>query len=364
VAQDIKMGISIAPAPSSSATSDYDELRDILADCELAYRLGYNSIWTQEHHATSYHQVPGTLLFLSYVARSCPEFDLGTACIILPWHNPVRLAGELTMLAGLTRGDLQIGCGRGTSRHEYYTMGVDMSQARERFDETLDILRLALTGKPFTYTGQFHSYPREICIHPNPQQKRINLYGAVGSVPSAKLMAERAVPPLFTSAFPNRMLGEMVSGWKSHMQASDKSIDVDFNIQGQLLIADTDEEAYALGREYYPLFFKMMVEHYEVEKSASVGVQGYEDFEKVFASYRRWGTEPGAIDQWLGRQFVGSAETVSRRMQELIDLGFNSFGFTPHVYGVPNDIRRDCMRRFAEDVAPNFSPSFRPRTVN
>jgi alkanesulfonate monooxygenase SsuD/methylene tetrahydromethanopterin reductase-like flavin-dependent oxidoreductase (luciferase family) len=360
--RDIKMGLSLAPAPSDPSTSDYDELHDILADCVLANQLGYSGIWTQEHHATVYHQLPGTLLFLSHVARSCPNIDLGSACIILPWHNPVRLAGELTMLAGLTKADLHIGCGRGTSRHEYYAMGIDMAEARERFDETLEILNLALTGEPFTYEGKFHSYPRPITIHPNPAGRNITLYGAVGSIPSAQLMAERAIPPIFTSGFPKRMLGEMLGGWKSHMQSVGKNSDVDFNVQGQILVADTDEEAYALGRRYFPLFFQKMLEHYEVEKSACVGVEGYEDFERVFATYRRWGTEPGAIDQYLDRNFVGSPETIGRRMQEFIDLGFNSFGFTPHVFGVPKALRRDTMVRFAKEVAPAFSSSFRPRT--
>lgn len=363
MAQDIKMGISLAPAPSNAETSDYAELRHIFEDCELAYQLGYKSIWVQEHHATVYHQSPGSLLFLAHIARSCPEFDLGTACIILPWHNPVRLAGELAVLAGLTRGELHIGCGRGTSRHEYYVMDVDMSQSRERYDETLAIMNLALTGEPFTYEGKFYSYPRPITIHPNPQGKRIILYGAVGSVPSAMMMAERAIPPIFTSAFPNRLLGEMLNGWKDHMRGVGKSVDVDFNIQGQLLVADTEEKAYALGRQYFPLFFQQMLEHYEVEKSASVGVEGYEDFERVFETYRRWGNEPGAIDQWLNRNFVGSPESISRRIQDLVDLGFNSFGFTPHVFGVPQALRRDSMVRFARDVAPNFSSSFKARSL-
>lgn len=362
MAQDIKLGLSLAPAPSSADTLDYSELGDILDDCFLAYELGYKSVWFQEHHATLYHQCPGPLMLLSYLARSCPDLDLGTACLILPWHNPVRLAGELTTLAGLTRGDLLIGLGRGTSRDEYYSIGVDMSESRERFDEVLDILRLGLSGKPFTYEGKFHSYPREVTIHPNPQGRRIHLYGAVGSVPTAQMMAKRCIPPLFTSAFPNRVLGEMLGSWKDHMISAGNSVDVDFTVQGQMLVADTDDEAYALGREYFPLFFRMLAHHYGVEKAANINTKGYEDFERVFETYRRWGNVPGAIDQYLERQFVGSPESVSRRIQDLVDLGFNSFGFTPHVYGVPKDLRRLSMTRFAREIAPNFSASFRPRS--
>ncbi len=84
------------------------------------------------------------------MAARLPKFGLGTAVIVTPWHHPLRLAEELSMLTQLTDAPLRIGLGRGNAPIEYEAFGVPMAQAKDRFEECWDILRLALQGKPFT----------------------------------------------------------------------------------------------------------------------------------------------------------------------------------------------------------------------
>src|SRR4029077_7293541 len=75
-------------------------------------------------------------------------------CVVgAPWHEPLRLAGELAMLTNMTSQRLYIGLGRGTAKYEYDAFGIEMGEARERFKEVWEILDLAMRGEPFTYGG-------------------------------------------------------------------------------------------------------------------------------------------------------------------------------------------------------------------
>ncbi len=100
------------------------------------------------------------------------------------------------MLSNLTDGDLFIGMGRGTAKMEYDAFNVNMEHARGRLRETLDILRLGLTGYEFNYEGEHFQIGCTIRIRPTPQQDKIHLFGAIGSLESARLTGEMGVAPL------------------------------------------------------------------------------------------------------------------------------------------------------------------------
>ena len=70
---------------------------------------------------------------MAHIAAAFPDLALGTCVLVAPWHEPLRLAGELAMLTNMTEQKLYIGLGRGTAKYEYDAFGVDMTQARERF---------------------------------------------------------------------------------------------------------------------------------------------------------------------------------------------------------------------------------------
>src|SRR3954447_25913995 len=111
---------------------------------ELVEPLGLDSIWATEHYGSAYSMQPNPLQYLAYWAGRTERVDLGTAVIVAPWWNPVRLAHEISMLDILPKGRrLHLGLGRGIAEHEYASLGVPREQSREYFHEVVEILRAA-----------------------------------------------------------------------------------------------------------------------------------------------------------------------------------------------------------------------------
>src|SRR5215475_1108852 len=130
------VGYSIGPQNPDDRWVDADVLERELRLLDLAVELGFESVWTVEHHFTEYLLSPDPVQLLTWLGARHPRVRLGTGVIVLPWHQPVRCAEQIALLDNLTGGRLVLGLGRGISRIEYEGFGVDMSTSRERFVAT------------------------------------------------------------------------------------------------------------------------------------------------------------------------------------------------------------------------------------
>jgi len=84
--------------------SDLQLYQEAMALADLVEPLGFDSLWSLEHHFTGYAMTPSPLQFLSYYAASTRRIQLGTAVIVLPWNDPVRIAEEIAMLDVMSGG--------------------------------------------------------------------------------------------------------------------------------------------------------------------------------------------------------------------------------------------------------------------
>ena len=106
------------------AIPDHQNMDDTLYMGELVEPLGFDSIWATEHYGSAYSMQPNPLQYLAYWAGRTSRVDVGTAVIVAPWWNPVRLASEISMLDILLKGRrLHLGIGRGIAPHEYASLG-------------------------------------------------------------------------------------------------------------------------------------------------------------------------------------------------------------------------------------------------
>src|ERR1700691_189984 len=170
--------------------SDASVVREHLAMGDLAEPLGFDSLFALEHHFTGYAMSPAPTQLLSYYAGRTKRIQLGTAVIVIPWHDPIRIAEQIALLDVLCGGRCLFGFGRGAARTEYEGFRIPMDQARPRFKEGLDIIRLGLTQESFEYQGQFFTIPRT-SIRPAPvSHPELRFYGSANSPESAKLLAD------------------------------------------------------------------------------------------------------------------------------------------------------------------------------
>jgi alkanesulfonate monooxygenase SsuD/methylene tetrahydromethanopterin reductase-like flavin-dependent oxidoreductase (luciferase family) len=178
----------VASAADEPGTSDAELYRTLLEDVEINAELGYKNFWLIEHHFSDYFPTPSPLLLASHIAARFPEVSLGTCVLVTPWYDPLRLAGEISMLSLMTEQPLHLGLGRGTAKYEFDAFGLEMSESRQRFQEAYEILRTGLEGKEFTFEGSQFQVQRPISIRPNVAgvtTDRIHFYGAIGSPGSA-----------------------------------------------------------------------------------------------------------------------------------------------------------------------------------
>src|SRR5690349_17269479 len=111
-----------------------------------AEQLGYHSVFVVEHHFTGVGQLSASLNFLSYLAGRTERIRLGTAVVVLPWHNPVLLAEQVATLDLLSNGRFDFGVGKGYRDSEFSGFGIPIAEATERYDEALEVLRKAWTS--------------------------------------------------------------------------------------------------------------------------------------------------------------------------------------------------------------------------
>jgi alkanesulfonate monooxygenase SsuD/methylene tetrahydromethanopterin reductase-like flavin-dependent oxidoreductase (luciferase family) len=167
---------------------------------KLAEPLGFDSIWTVEHHFTPYTMVPDPIRLLSYFAACTERINMGTMVVVLPWHDPIRAAEDIANLDLLLEGrKFYPGVGRGAAKIEFDGLRIPQGESRTRFAESVEIIRLALSGKAFSYEGKHFKIP-ELEIRPkprsDPQELLDRMHMAWGAAESMPIAAQMGLKPL------------------------------------------------------------------------------------------------------------------------------------------------------------------------
>src|ERR1700753_4106303 len=113
------VGSALIFQATDPSRTDRDVLKAGLALRDLGEPLGFDSIWGVEHHFTDYTMCPDVLQFLSYFAGRTERVQLGSMVVVLPWHNPMRVAEQIVMLDHYSNGRFILGLGRGLGRVEF-----------------------------------------------------------------------------------------------------------------------------------------------------------------------------------------------------------------------------------------------------
>ena len=139
---------------SGEGRTDRNVYRNELRLAELAEPLGFESIWGVEHHFTDYTMCPDVLQFLTYMAGRTTTLQLGSMVVVLPWHDPIRVAEQVTVLDHMCDGRFIFGIGRGLGRVEFEGFGVNQEESRERFVESAQMILEGLESGVCEFDGK------------------------------------------------------------------------------------------------------------------------------------------------------------------------------------------------------------------
>ena len=145
-----------AAARRGSPEFDSSEgFRDFIDYNIEAEALGFHSTFVVEHHFTGYGQVSATLNLLTWLGARTRRLRLGTAVLVLPWHNPVLLAEQAATLDLLSGGRLDFGIGKGYRYNEFAGFAMPMEEADERFNESREVMIRSWTSDvPWSHRGR------------------------------------------------------------------------------------------------------------------------------------------------------------------------------------------------------------------
>ena len=191
-----------------------------------AESLGFCSTFLVEHHFTGFGQISATLNLLTFIAARTTTLRLGTAVIVLPWHNPVLLAEQAATLDLLSQGRLDFGIGMGYRYREFAGFCMPMEEAAQRFDESLEVILKAWTSDaPWSHRGRYWQFEDVVVEPPTAQKPHPPLWMGAGSPESIKKVAAQGYKLLLDQYASIGEIGERIALFKSEVEKQGRTFD-------------------------------------------------------------------------------------------------------------------------------------------
>src|SRR5499427_659530 len=209
-------------APGQTHAERYAEMLDVIA---LADSLGFDVAWLAElHFGGAFSLLANPLLAVPVIAQRTKRIRIGTAATLLPLHHPLSCAEQAATADLLSGGRLEFGVGRGSIPTQFHGFRVPVAENRARFDEALEIVRLAWTRDRFSYSGRFHEVDN-LSVVPKPVQRpHPPIRVAVHTAESFAHLGDLGLPIYSgTTTTPLPELRECMAIYRAHMAAAGHS---------------------------------------------------------------------------------------------------------------------------------------------
>jgi alkanesulfonate monooxygenase SsuD/methylene tetrahydromethanopterin reductase-like flavin-dependent oxidoreductase (luciferase family) len=306
--------------------------REFIENNVEAEALGFHSTFLVEHHFTGFGQVSATLNLLTWLGARTTTLRLGTAVMVLAWHNPVLLAEQAASLDLLSGGRLDLGIGKGYRYNEFSGFCVPMAEADERFDESLQVMLKAWTSDaPWSHRGKHWQFEGVVVEPPTVQKPHPRLWMGAGSPASIKKVAALGYGLLLDQFTLIEEIGERIALFRSEVEARGRVFDpMSVGVTRSVSVVTTREEreraveARLAGRRRID--------------ALTEGPDGQGRARNLTAAE----AEAGAL--------YGTPDEIAAKLQRLRDLGaeyvlLNCAGGRP------------TLRRFAREIMPAFEAS-------
>ena len=333
--------------------SDAENMDNTLYMGDLVEPLGFDSIWATEHYGSAYSMQPNPLQYLAFWAGRTNRVDMGTAVIVAPWWNPVRLAHEISMLDILLRGRrLHLGIGRGIAPHEYASLGYPLEQSHKYFYDVINAIKAADGAERFEFHGEVYDIPpttiRPQARHKGDLTKDIKV--AFTTKASAQMAAENGLGQMFVSGADLNEMTTQVQMFNTIRSELGLPPDQPTTLLW-MYCAETEEEAEEGWEYFYDQLTAAQHHYFEWNNPGFDGIHGYEEYlERQTADI---GTADAGFAARRGTMPIGTPDQIIekiKRLQETISLE----KIVVHVFygGMPRDKAEKSLRLFAERVLP------------
>jgi alkanesulfonate monooxygenase SsuD/methylene tetrahydromethanopterin reductase-like flavin-dependent oxidoreductase (luciferase family) len=221
--------------------------RDRLELVRAADQAGFDHFFKSEHHMIPLDAMPSIGLFFAAASQCTSRIRLGALVYLLPFHHPIRLAEEICSVDHLLEGRFDVGVGRGISLPEHELWGLDTTRMIENYEESLAVLRAALTTDELTFHGERYHFD-DLPIILRPYQRPMPPMWHPGNIVAA---ANERMNTIVGG--PVALVAEQVAKYHAACEAAGWSGGTVGGINN-IYIAPTDEEARARVRSAWAVF--------------------------------------------------------------------------------------------------------------
>jgi alkanesulfonate monooxygenase SsuD/methylene tetrahydromethanopterin reductase-like flavin-dependent oxidoreductase (luciferase family) len=334
------------------ARTDRDVYRNELRLADLAEPLGFESIWGVEHHFTDYTMCPDVLQFLTYMAGRTERARLGSMVVVLPWHDPMRVAEEVSMLDNISGGRLILGLGRGAGKVEFDGFRLSMDESRQRFTESAEMLLGGLETGYCEYDGTFVKQPRA-AIRPAPFKSfRGRTYAAAVSPESLPIMAKLGVGILIIPQKPWKEVARELETYRS-IYRDVNGVEAPPPVSAGWTFCDENAaRAEEMARRFIGGYYQTVLDHYQFQGDHLARTKGYEYYGKMAEKITQYGTDT-VVDYFMNLQVWGTPEQCYEKILDIHARTNNSHYIGVFSYaGMLYEDAEANMRLFAREVMP------------
>lgn len=351
----MRYGLFYLPSSLPSSRADGSaRLRAVVEQAGYAEQLGFDSIWLAEHHFHSFGGLfSATPVIGSAIAQRTSTIRIGTAVILLPYHNPLRVAEDYATLDCLSGGRLQFGIGHGFVKWEALTFGIPLDELRDRFRENLEVILKTWSEPVLNHKGLFHEY-HGVEVWPRPLQQPYPAVwmAATSTVESFELAGRRGfhlmLIPFLHDVEELRLKVEAYFDARraaGHDQSTARVLAV-----YHMNVGESSAEARAAVA-------RGLAEYHEAATHANSLTPGMKDPESYRShEHHRAQMRQLTFDDMVSRSRVlaGSAQEIRERVEYVRErLYLTDLAGNFALGGLTDDQARASMRRFIEQVASN-----------
>lgn len=325
-------------------------LLDTVDDIAYADELGFDSAWLAEHHFSRYGILGNPLMLGTMLAERTRRITLGTAVLVLPFHDPVRLAEDAALLDHLSGGRLRLGIGRGYQPKEFRGFRRRPEDNKELYQETVDILKLAWAEESWSYQGK-HYQLEDMTIFPRPfTPGGPPLIHACSSRDSFRMRGLRGEPVIVSPQFtPLSLMQKNYDNYRGALAESGHDVaEFDLPYMQQVWCGD-EQRGLRAASEAALAYYKSVGQVIPGSEEAVASEQAY--YEAVQRNIQLLDLERTLTH---GGNF-GSTDQIVDAIGTLGEqLGITHYIGWFRIPALDQGIARDSMERFASEVIPQL----------
>ena len=348
----MQFGVQFFPCVSPEDKSAAEYFEQCLAMTEEAEVLGYTHARTVEHYFRRYGGYsPNPIVFLAAASQRTSKLRLVTGAVVPAFNNPIKLAGEIAMLDGISQGRLDVGFARAFLPHEFRRFKISPDESIARFREGLEQIELLLTTQRATHRGQFHSF-EDLTSLPRPTQKpRPKFYIASTRTPDSFAFAGEKGHSLM--AIPIGPLKPLIDAYRKAWRDAGHPGDGEVMIAFHMFCHEDARAARGIPRSAFDLYFEALLES-AGEWTHGTTSKDYQGYDKSISRMKGFSLE-GQIES--GNAFVGTPAEIKAVIRRFCDsagkfehaslqINFGTLDFAE---------AQKSMRLFAKEVIPAFA---------